>query len=98
MIDINLNKSSRVSKMFTEVTRKILPFLAVLAILFSSVLSLPDVHAGEGVRMARTTLIRTMQRQTMMNRTIRQRTTTIAVLVSLTPACSCDHLSGVRIT
>ncbi len=48
IIDINLYKSSRVSKMLAEVTRKILPFLAVLAILFSSVLSLPDVHAGEG--------------------------------------------------
>ena len=52
MIDINLYKSSRVSKMLGEVTRKILPFLAVLAILFSSVLSLPDVHAGEGESFA----------------------------------------------
>ena len=52
MIDINLNKSSRVSKMFIEVIRKILPFLAVLAILFSSVLSFPDVHAGEGASFA----------------------------------------------
>ncbi len=52
MIDIDLYKSSRVSKMFAEVTRKILPFLAVLAILFSSVLSLPDVHAGEGESFA----------------------------------------------
>jgi hypothetical protein len=50
------------------------------------------------MRMAQTILMQMMQRQTMMDRIIRQHTTTIAVLFSLEAACHCDHLSGVRIT
>ena len=43
-----LSNSSRVSTTFPEVKSKFLPFLALIAILFSSLLSLPDVHAEEG--------------------------------------------------
>lgn len=49
---LNLYKPSRVSKMLGELARKILPLLALFAILFGSVLSLPDAHAEAGESFA----------------------------------------------
>ena len=48
----NLRESNRNPSVLDNVKRVFLPFLAIVAILFSSMLSLPDAHAAEGESFA----------------------------------------------
>lgn len=49
---LRLQKLCEAPKGLNDVPRILLPFLAIIAILFGSVLSLPDVHAEEGESFA----------------------------------------------